>query len=47
MFLLVIIVAPRKEPKMLAIAQYFAHQNRIDPEKVSARTLARKRAQER
>jgi hypothetical protein len=32
---------------MLAIARYLAFQNRIDPERVSARTLARKRAQGR
>ncbi len=32
---------------MLAIAQYFARENRIDPERVSARNAARRRAENR
>ncbi len=32
---------------MLAIAQYFARENRIDPERVSRRAAARRRAQDR
>ena len=32
---------------MLAIAQYFARENRIDPDRVNARAAARRRAQDR
>ena len=32
---------------MLAIAQYLAHENRIDPERISARAAARRRARNR
>jgi len=32
---------------MLAIAQHFARDNRIDPERIAVRAVARKRARER
>ena len=32
---------------MLAIAQYFARENRIDPDRVSRRAATRRRAQDR